>query len=447
MSKFISFTTIASVFLLTACGGGGGGIKNDEDKVPATYNLNLNAVIQNSCGVETPYSKVKVFLQDQNWAVISEHQANAEGLVTLTSSTDKVNYTVLAEYKGANNIDSYQLMSYYQVDANASAKYYATNSDALDESSCECVTQDVLLSHVPIADYTNVISSANFSEFEVSEDGTETTFKEVESCRAKGNEWTEHSFAIYNEEQGYAGFFQEFDNTDSGIWEVYITGEGYAVSISRKDYAFTAGQIFDGQRHFSKDIEELARTAMVFDNHATTGRTTYTAKANYIFKEESSPFGSVTLKSQENRYSDDYNDSLKVAPSKDDENIDYITWSEIEADGSYDYSKVSRHQMAIVSYIYDSKDPNTQLDMPVLWSAYGPIEGQLPMNTLLPGFENIINDDVKIDKTEVKLLKHIEFSDYQDYINYYANIGHISVDEQLDKTQAGVHQYIIGLEK
>ncbi|WOH35756.1 hypothetical protein RI844_10210 [Thalassotalea fonticola] len=446
MSKFIPFSALASVFLLASCGSGGGGSNDDTNKPPATYQFTLQSLIKNSCGDTSSYADTKVFLQDENWQVLSEHQANSEGLVEITSANEKINITVLANYKGDNGIESYQAVSYYQVDTDVKATYYATHSDKLDNSTCECTTQDVVLSHINSNTILGALSSAKFESFELV-DGVTTTFKQVESCRIKGQEWTEHSFAVYDEEEGFVGFHQDYTATDNGTWEVYDNGSGIAVSFNRKDMDMTTSQIFNQTRHFTKTSEAETNEAIIFENHKFDGNTVHSASADFIFKEESSPFGSVSLKSRETVFSQDYNDSLAVKPSENDENIDYITWAEIEASGAYDYSKVSKHDMAVISYVFDAKNPETQLDMPVLWTSYGPIEGQLPMNTLLPGFEDVIDGDTDVDATKVNLLRHYSFDNYQDYINYYTNIGHADVNQQMDKTDDTVHQYFVELVK
>ncbi|WNC67983.1 hypothetical protein RI845_15840 [Thalassotalea nanhaiensis] len=445
MHKLLRLSYLPSLILLTACGSGSGG-SDDDDKEPTTHQFTLQSLIKNSCGQATPYSDAQVFLQDENWQVLSEHQINDEGLVEITTTNDKINFTVLAAFKGDNNIESYQAMSYHQVDSDVKATYYATHSDKLDNSTCECITQDVVLSHINSNNVQNALSSATFEGYELI-DGSTTTFKQVESCRISGQEWPEHSFAVYDSEEGFVGFHQDFTTTENGTWEVFDDGNGISVSFNRKDMNMTTSQIFNHTRHFAKTVVAESNETIIFENHKFTGNAVYSASADFIFKEESSPFGSVGLKSRETVFSPDYNDSLAVKPSEDDENIDYITWGEIEASGAYDYSHVSKHKMAVISYVFDAKNPDTQLDMPVLWTSFGPIEGQLPMNTLLPGFEDIINGDTGIDVTQVNLLRHHSFDNYQEYINYYTKLGHADVNQQMDITDDTVHQYFVELVK
>lgn len=446
MSKFILFPTLASVFLLASCGGGGSSSSDDDNKPPATYQFTLQSLIKNSCGVTSAYSDAQVFLQDENWQVLSEHQVNSEGLVELSTTNNKINFTILAAYKGDNDIESYQAVSYHQVDTNVKATYYATHSDKVDNSTCECITQDVVLSHINSNNVQGALSSAEFESYELV-DGSTTTFKQVESCRIKDQEWPEHSFAVYDPEDGFVGFHQDFSATDDSTWQVFDNGSGIAVSFNRKDVDMVTSQIFNQTRHFAKTVLAESSEAIIFENHKFGAETVYSARADFIFKDESSPFGSVSLKSRETVFSQNYNDSLAVKPSENDENIDYITWAEIEASGAYDYSHVSRHKMAVISYVFDAKNPDTQIDMPVLWTSYGPIEGQLPMNTLLPGFEGIVDGDTDIDVTKVNLLRHHAFDDYQDYINYYTKLGHADVNQQMDKTNETVHQYFVELVK
>ena len=438
--------SLASILLLSACGGGGGGGGND-DTQPASYTLNISSLIENSCGLTTPYKDVELVLQDQDWNVLSTHTANSEGLISVTTELKQVNYTLVSSYKGDNGIESYEAVSYFQANTSTPVTYFATHSDKVDNSTCECVTQDLVLNHVKLEDIDNAVSSAKFDSFEVSEDGVTTTYRGVQSCRIVGENWQDHSFAVSNQEQGYLGFHQDFDANDSMIWEVYDNGSGISVKIDGQSFAIQSSQIFNGIRHFAKTIAEDTKQTIVFDNHKYDGDTVYSTSATRAFKDESSPFGSVTLNSQDFRYSANYNNAFDVYPSKDDENIDYVTWAEIDASGSYDYSKVNNHKMAIIRYVYDAKDPDTDLDMPVRWTAFGPIEGQLPMNTELPMLANIIESDTKIDETKVTLLRHYSFDNYQEYINYYAELGNLPVAQQLDKKEDRIHVYNIELVK
>ncbi|WP_068544768.1 hypothetical protein [Thalassotalea crassostreae] len=438
--------SLASILLLSACGGGGGGGGND-DTQPTSYTLNISSMIENSCGQTAPYNDVELVLQDQDWNVLSTHTANSEGLISVTTELKQVNYTLVSSYKGDNGIESYEAVSYFQANTSTPVTYYATHSDKVDNSTCECVTQDLVLNHVKLENIDNAVSSTDFESYESNENGLSTTFSAVESCRVKGEDWQDHSFAVSNSEEGYLGFHQSFESTDSMTWEVYVDGSGTSVRIEDQNFEIESSQIFNGIRHFSKTIAIDSDQTIVFDSHKYDGDTVYSTSAIRAFKDESSPFGSVTLNSQDFRYSANYNTAFDAYPSKDDENIDYVTWAEIDASGSYDYSKVNNHKMAIIRYVYDAKNPDTDIDMPVMWTAFGPIEGQLPMNTELPMLANIIESDTKIDETKVTLLRHYSFDNYQEYINYYAELGNLSVTQQLDKKEDRIHVYNIELVK
>jgi hypothetical protein len=71
--------------------------------------------------------------------------------------------------------------------------------------------------------------------------------------------------------------------------------------------------------------------------------------------------------------------------------------------------------MAIISFSYIVYDAQQSL-IPVQWTTYGPIEGQLPINAVFSGYETFITDDTPWSELTVELLQSSLSQSYDDYI-------------------------------
>lgn len=442
MSKIFRLSALSSLILLSACGGGGGGKKNDDNNLPVSREFSVQSVITNSCGVESAFTDVELVLQDENWLVVDTYFPDETGLITLTTDQAKINYTIIAKTKNGDDDEGIAALSYFQAESNRKGKYYATYDDKIDSSTCECVTQDVVLTHIPLSNVIGVTSSTPYEDHTVV-DGSTTQFNNVTACKPVDQSWPEHSFSVYDDVDGYLGLHNDFSKSESGQWPVNDIGRGTYISISKNNPKLTTSQIFNNQRHFSVEVEQNSREAMIFENHKYVGDATFYGQAEHVFYEQTdSPKYYFSFKSSDTIYSTDYNNALDLKPSTNEQGIDWEYFKEITK-SSYDYSKVDNHKMAIIRFDYDAKNPTTLLDMPASWTLYGPIEGTLPMVNGLPGYEDIIAADTDIDIFDVNLIRNYQTSNYQDYINEQVTTGNVSLEKQLDRKEQRIHQYLI----
>ena len=185
--------------------------------------------------------------------------------------------------------------------------------------------------------------------------------------------------------------------------------------MSQGHQAFRTKQLFQGNEHFSLNVSEDDTGLMLFASHNYIGETFYQSNASNIFQETSSIFGTTIIESTHQLVSTDYSESFQVSASTVKPNIDDVNFSEIQADGSYDYSAVSNYPMAIISFNYTVY--NTQLSLlPVTWTTYGPIEGQLPINEVFAGYEEFITEDTPWNELTVELLQSDLSQNYEVYI-------------------------------
>lgn len=433
MSKILSTGACTSLLLLTACGGGSSSSDANDNNPPPINTFTLRAVIENSCGKSMPYMDVELLLQDQNWQLISRHASNENGEISLTTPSSTINYTLVAKSQTENQDEGIEAISYFGVNASNSVTYVANNVSQQDNSLCECQTNDLVLSHPRINSLSDADSSAQFSHYEAIT-GTSTKFIDVQVCRSSDQEWPQHSFMVQGPDSGEndtasAGF-------GSGLNDISAFETAATIAFDKSDVIIETEQIFNQMRHFQKSIAAKTDHTLLFDNHAYSDITTYKGNADVVFEEYSTLFGVVKVNSTHQVLSTQYYDALELEPNDKEPNIDLERLTEIQADGQFDYSAVSNHEMAMFTFDYRAKHPQTQLDMPATWTIYGPIEGQLPIVFGLPGYENIIDHDTSIKATYVNLIRSYNHKNYTDYINYYAKTNGDLVSRDLTNSFA-----------
>ncbi|MDG1732735.1 MAG: hypothetical protein P8M49_08560 [Thalassotalea sp.] len=417
MSKLSPYISIASILLLSACGGGGS--SSSEPQPTGPFNFSLASVLKNDCGVESPYTDVELVLQDENWQTISTHMPDAEGIFELTTADYKINYTLIATSKHKGNDQGIEAVSFASVQSNSSAKYYATNVAQLDNSSCECKTNDVVFIHNQLDELNAAYSSAQFDSFERI-DSNNTKFNALKTCRNINDEWPDHSFSV----EGPSGNYElvGLSGFGTGHEDLYDLYQAFNYdNLTNKNPDLTFSQFFNGLRHFETEVAQGAGTVLVFDNHKYTDTAVYSGYGTNTFDGTSSgPLTQTTLNSEHETFNSDYQVALDISPSTNRPNIDLEYLSEIQDNGEYNFNVVNNYNMAIIKFDYLAKDPNTQLDMPASWTVYGAISGVLPTVNGLPGYEDIISKDTSIKGTFVRLVQSSATSDYDNYIKYYA---------------------------
>ncbi|QBY03765.1 hypothetical protein E2K93_04945 [Thalassotalea sp. HSM 43] len=444
MSKKFSFSVLASSILLMSCGGGGGSKDIENKPLPVPVTFNLQAKVINDCGSESPFTNVELILQDENWQVISRHEPDAQGAFAVDVINQRINYTLVANYQQGEDDEGIEAVSFHQVDADVAATYYATHAGQTNNENCQCNSQDLTLNHPRIDALTQANSSAEFSDIEVIS-GTSTMFKGVEVCRDSSQPWATHSFTVQGTDNN--GNLVALGGFGTGLEDVNAFESAAMIQISSSNPELYTDQVFNGVRHFAITVEEDAGEVLIFDNHEYSAESVYSGNAQIVFDDTSSIFGNVSVYSEHSIYSDNYNDALDLKPSKNEPDIDLDRLTEIQDDGLYDYGSVNNHEMAVFTFVYRAKDPQTELDMPARWKIYAPIAGSLPIIDGLPGYQDIIGTDTSIKGTFVDLIRSYDSGDYDDYVDYYAT-GKDALEEQHvnDSFASERHFYHIGIE-
>tara|TARA_R110001592_G_scaffold142819_1_gene365158 strand:- start:1278 stop:2615 length:1338 start_codon:yes stop_codon:yes gene_type:complete len=425
MLKNRCLISLALLSLIQSCGGGGGSSSPKVPEVPVEYTFNLSSVLSNECGGSSSFSDVELLVQDDNWQTVSSHTADINGKISFVTLSKTINYTLIAKNQEGDEVEGLNVISYTQASTTTPAMYNARYDSRVDNTTCECITQDVLLSHRTFNERTNVNASAAFERWDAVDDQT-THFINVEACRTMDEAWPLHSFSVVGTDIngnaiGVAQFLSTFNANAQLEWSLSAVEVADKVLLLANHQAFESTQIIQSASHFALSVSENDNAVVLFDSHPYINESVYQSNARFIFQETSSIFGSTKIESFQQIISTNYDESFSVKASKITPNIDTVNFSEINPDGSYDFSNVSGYPMAIIIMTYQAFNPTTGLPMPAKWTTFGPVQGQLPINAVLTGYEDIINANTDKKGTDVTLIKSQATSSYADYLRYYQN--------------------------
>ncbi|AAZ27510.1 hypothetical protein [Colwellia psychrerythraea] len=408
--------------LLQGCGGGSS--SSPEVPVdPVEYTFSLTAQLTNDCGVASAFSDVELLLQDDTWQTLNTYKADDSGVISFVTTSEFINYTLVAKDQQGSEAQGLNVVSFYQASSATPSHYQAQFDELVDNTSCECVTQNLELSHRPFVTQLEVTSSLPFDNWKEVDDST-TLFEDVKVCRAVEGEWPLHSFSVKGTDANQkaiaaADFSDDFTENVAGVWTLSAFQVADAVDLVMPHQDFNTNQLIEGTTHFPIAVTKDDDSVLVFSTHDHISKTFYQSQASVTFDESSSIFGSSVIKTHHQLISTIAKDSFLVNANEQKPPIDDRNFSEIKEDGSYDYSAVSGYPVAVISFTFTTFDPTTKLLMPAKWTFYGPEQGMLAISADLTGYTDIINIDTDKKSTDIHLMKSMMTNNYQDYIKYY----------------------------
>ncbi len=421
MNKYLISPLLLSLFLQ---GCGGGSSSSPEAPVdPVEYTFSLTAQLTNDCGVASAFSDVELLLQDESWQTINTYKADDSGVISFVTTSEFINYTLVAKDQHGSEAQGLNVVSFYQASSATPSHYQAQFDELVDNTSCECVTQNLELSHRPFVTQTEVTSSLPFDNWKEVDDST-TLFESVKVCRAAEGEWPLHSFSVKGTDANQkaiaaADFSNDFSENVAGIWTLSAFQVADAIDLVMPHQDFNTNQLIKGISHFPIAVTKDDDNVLVFSTHDYISEAFYQSQASVTFDESSSIFGSSIIKTHQQLISTTATDSFVVKANEQKPPIDDRNFSEIKEDGSYDYSAVSGYPVAVISFTFTTFDPATKLLMPAKWTFYGPEQGMLAISADLTGYTDIINIDTDKKSTDIHLIKSLMTNNYQDYIKYY----------------------------
>lgn len=433
MNKYL-LSPLLVAMLLQGCGSDSS--ETETPSEPVEYTFTLNAKLTNDCGISSAFSDVELLLQDDTWQTLSSYKADANGLISFVTNSEFINYTIIAKDQKDSESEGLNVTSFYQANSATPAYYAAQYDEAIDNSTCECVTQDLELTHRSFASQTSVTSSVSYDSWQEVDENT-TLFEGIQVCRVIDESWPLHSFSVVGVDVNdtaiaSADFINDFTANDDNLWQASAFDVAESVDLDLLHQEFTTNQIIDNEEHFPTLVAADAGSLLVFKSHSYISEAFYKSQATVTFKDSGSLLGSAVTKKHHQVISTDSQESFAAEASEVAPDVDDIYFSEIAEDGSYDYSAVSGYSMASIAFTFTTYDPETELLLPAKWTFYGPESGLLAISGPLTGYEDIISIDTTKKETDVRLIESSVSGNYQDYIEYY-QAGN-TVDTAIDAT-------------
>ncbi len=429
-----------SPLLLTLFLQGCGGSSSDTPPPPVEpveYTFTLSAQLTNDCGVASAFTDVELLLQDDTWQTLNSYKADENGQISFVTESEFINYTIVAKNQQGSEAEGLNVVSFYQANSATPSHYQAQFDgmlDGLNEKNCECVTQNIELSHRTFDKQTSVTSSLGDVSW-VAIDSKTTLLEGIKVCKALDGNWPLHSFSVLGTDSNQksivaGGFKDDFSDNVDGLWLLAADEVADSIELVMPHQTFNTNQLIGNTKHFSMLIAEDEESLLVFDTHSHISEAYYQSQARVTFNGGDFFWGSSVIENYQQIISTSAQESLAVKVDKQIPAIDVDNHSEIKADGNYDYSAVVGYPMAVISYDFTTYDPTTKLLMPAKWTFYGAEKGVLAISGPLTGYEDIINISTNKKATEVELIKSIITNNYQDYIKHYQ--GKSALDMNVD---------------
>lgn len=433
MNKYI-ISPLLLTLALQGCGGSDP-VTPPAVETPVERTFTLNAQITNDCGISTAFTGVELLLQDDTWQTIRTYRPDETGLISFITTSEFINYTLVAEDQRGSDRNGLNVVSFYQAASNTPSHYQARYDELVNNSSCECVTQNLELSHRPFATQTSVTSSLSFDSWQAV-DGSTTLFEGVKVCRAVDGDWPLHSFSVSGTDANdrniaSADFISDFSVDASGVWELSAFQVADELSLPISHQAFSTNQLIGNTAHFSELISEDMESLLAFNTHSYISESFYHSKASIAFDESSSFLGSSVVKTHHQILSTESSEALAVSATTQKPAIDDVNFTEIKQDGSYSYSAVAGYPFAIISFTFTAYDPETNLLMPAKWTFYGPSTGTLAISGPLTGYEDIIGTATTKKAVDVRLLQSNLTNTYSTYVQYFQSMNALDMNNEL----------------
>jgi hypothetical protein len=412
------FISAALLLFIQSCGSDSSSSKAPEQ--PVEYQFNLSAKLANQCGGTQNFNLFEVHVQDDNWQLIEKYSADVNGKVSFTSTDKEINYTIVAKSQQGDDEEHLDIVSYYQVQTATPAAYYARYDTLQNNSSCECVTQDIELQHRAFADIATVSTSFSYDNW-IAIDSRSTYFIDAKVCRVVDESWPVHTISLRGIDSndnaiGVASLLEDFTSNIDNLWQAAAVEVASNVALPRDHAAFEMRQLFKDGEHFESGVEQVDQELLVFDTHAYISESSYQSSSENIFEDLDTIFGQSLFASYHQLKTSLYDQAFDVFAETTKPAIDNIGFSELAADGSYDYSAVAGYPLVKITFDYQVSSLTT---MPVTWTMYGPIEGTLASSVQLVGYEDIVSPDTDIENTDINIIKSSTTKNYADYIKHY----------------------------
>ncbi|MDP2562393.1 hypothetical protein [Psychrobium sp. 1_MG-2023] len=410
--KNLNKTLIAATVtaLLVGCGGGGSGSSSTPGNNTKEYTFDLTVSTTNQCGESQAVPNVEVLLQDANWDVISTHQTDELGQISIVTTQSIINYSVVSPSYNGDNLKDLNIYSYANISSSINAALTLDRAALADNTNCQCVTQDIELAHTSLDELTLAGTSAGTVTAELVDDRT-TLFKDVEVCRVADGEWPTHSFFVQgpsgsDELIGRTEITNDFTQPEQGNLQLISFDSAITTGIAATQFdELTTGQLFADNLHFLTTSPELTESVLLFETHSHSDDARFYSQGKNNHVDADSLFGTFQVSSTHSLYAAQHDTLLNLSPEAEMPDIDTGFFTEFNGDGSYDFSAVADYPMVSITSHYRVVDESNNTFVPIRWTFVGETSGTLPTAKSLPDYKSLVNAETKVSSSEVILYK------------------------------------------
>jgi len=270
LNKLLISPLLLTVFL-QACGGSSSDAP-EPPLEPVERTFSLTSQLTNSCGVTSAFMDIELLLQDETWQTITSHKPDENGVISFVTDNEYINYTLVAKDQKGVEAQGLNVVSFYQASSSTAAHYQAQFDEQLDNSSCECVTQNLKLTHSPLETQTKVTSSLSFDSW-VTIDSQNTLFEGVKACKVKDGDWPLHSFSVagtnVNQDIVAVGEFLDLNAavSDEGVWTLFAIQSARTYELKQPYQNTSSVQLIKGTKHFATEVSTDEQSLLIFDTH------------------------------------------------------------------------------------------------------------------------------------------------------------------------------------
>lgn len=418
MHKFKTLSSVISLALLTACGGGSDSAEGNSTGNLPLVNLTADVVQKTVCGTTVASSNAELLIHDSNWQVLSRHRADANGKISASiRSTTNVNLSFITYSTGDNaEID---VISYAQ---HPIGDLGLITVPGQSPQGCECREIDVSvqsLNNTLSPYFVRLIGHSGTTEFPKSIGNNEVLFEGVNICRAINGNWpvliATSSSSVIQETNKSAGALQQYTNDSD--FETIILEDHYStlpVITNSTDIYIGETHFTDAENSYFSHPMQLGRNEVYIFNELEAAKA-IAVRGLRVSDDYIENIRVTHSESQRVRYPLPYNDEFQLdIPSSDSRQAlqDFFVYSLSSESTQYDLGNVQGFNTFYLDMFIRLTD-GTRYQQ----SFFGPLQGSYP-DDIVPADYNIdsrLSEDAGVGII-ASLVRYGDAQSYQQYL-------------------------------